>query len=243
MTAKAYIGNELELFSRATHWKRYCTRRIKPWLGSRVLEVGAGMAGTTRWLCDGSQIAWCCLEPDAALCARIQARIDAGQLPACCRAVNGTLTALEGAASEFDTILYIDVLEHIENDRAELQRAAGLLQPGGTIIVLSPAHGFLLSPFDRRIGHFRRYTRDMLRRICPGKMVLEQLAYLDSVGLLASLANRCFLEQATPTRRQIAFWDKFMVRTSVLCDPLFGYRLGKSILAVMRLEKPGGDRA
>ena len=60
--ATEYIGNELELFSRAVNWKRYFASRITPWLGGKVLEVGAGLAETTRWICDGSQATWLCLD-------------------------------------------------------------------------------------------------------------------------------------------------------------------------------------
>ena len=82
MSAKTYIGNELELFSRATHWKQYYAGRIIPRLGDRVLEVGAGLAETTRWLCRGAHTAWLCLEPDPAFCEIIQGKVSAGRLPA-----------------------------------------------------------------------------------------------------------------------------------------------------------------
>ena len=239
MTAKAYIGNELELFARAINWKRYVAGRIIPELGEHVLEVGAGLAESTRWLCDGSQARWLCLEPDTALCEQIQARVDDGTLPACCTVRNGVLTVFADRKSEFDSILYLDVLEHIENDRIELQRAAGLLKAGGKIIVLAPAHSFLYTPFDRQIGHFRRYNRTRLRQICPDSLTLTRLEYLDSVGMLASLANRCLLKQSMPTRRQIAFWDRSLVRASTFCDRLLGHRLGKSILAVMQRKDAG----
>ena len=240
MNTNAYIGTELELFARATNWKRYFAGRIVPELGQRVLEVGAGLAETTRWLCDGSQTNWLCLEPDTALFAEIQSRIDTGGLPACCSARNGTLSILDDPAAQFDSILYIDVLEHIENDRTELQHAARLLRAGGKIIVLAPAHNFLYTPFDRQIGHFRRYNRKQLRQICPGSLTLTRLEYLDSVGMLATLANRCLLKQSLPTQRQIAFWDRGLVPASTFCDPLLGYHLGKSILAVMYREDRGG---
>lgn len=243
MSIKTYIGDELELFSQAMNWKRYCGNRITPRLGARVLEVGAGLGETTNWLCRGTHTAWLCLEPDAAFCEVIQSKIRAAQLPAGCTVHNGTIESLASHKREFDSIIYIDVLEHVEDDRSELKRAAQLLRERGELIILSPAHDFLFSRFDQQIGHYRRYNRKKIRRICPGGLSLVHLEYLDCVGMLASLANRWLLGQSIPTLRQIAFWDKVMVRASALCDPLFGYRLGKSILAVMRLEKPGNNRA
>ncbi|MGH7358166.1 MAG: class I SAM-dependent methyltransferase, partial [Candidatus Rokuibacteriota bacterium] len=107
-----------------------------------MLEVGAGLGSTTRHLCDGSQRAWLCLEPDMAMAARLAGAIARGALPACCRARAGTIRDLPPDA-RFDAILYVDVLEHIEDDAAELVAAARALRPGGALIVLAPAHGWL----------------------------------------------------------------------------------------------------
>jgi hypothetical protein len=61
--------------------------------------------------------------------------------------------------------------------------------------------------------------------------------YLDSVGLLASAANRLLLKQSLPTARQIQVWDNFMVPCSRLLDPLTGYLAGKSVVAVWERSK------
>ena len=241
MTSQTYIGNELDLFAHATHWKRYYARRIGPRFGKRVLEVGAGLGETTRHLCSGSQQEWLCLEPDAAFCGSIQAKINSGELPACCSVRIGTTESLQEAGLRFDTILYVDVLEHIEDDGSELRRAARLLDHQGRIIVVSPAHDFLFSPFDRRIGHHRRYDKTSIRRACPGELKIEHMEYLDSVGMFLSLANRWLLRQSTPTLQQIAFWDKVVVPLSEFLDPVLLRRLGKSILAVLVQTERGAN--
>jgi 2-polyprenyl-3-methyl-5-hydroxy-6-metoxy-1,4-benzoquinol methylase len=228
-----YVGQELELFAKATHWKNYIRHQVSPFLGAHVLEVGAGLGGTTRFLCDGTQERWICLEPDASLAGKLQDAIDAGEIPPCCESSVGTLTPACANAA-VDTVLYIDVLEHIENDAAELRYATRVLRPGGHVVVLSPAHQWLFTPFDEAIGHFRRYTKRTLSALTPSDATLVQLTYLDSVGLLASLANRLLLRSAEPTHRQIQLWDKGMVRTSRLLDPMLGRRVGKSVLGVWR---------
>lgn len=143
-------------------------------------------------------------------------------------------------AELFDTIIYADVLEHIEDDRGELERAARHLAPGGHIIVLSPAHQWLFTPFDTAIGHFRRYDRRSLGAVRPPGTEQVRLFYLDSVGVLASAANRFLLGSAHPTRAQIQTWDRLMVPASRLIDPLFGRNLGKSIIGVWRRAVTSG---
>lgn len=227
----SYVGNELELFAEAVHWKRYFRSAIADRLVGDVLEVGAGIGETARHLLDGRQRSWLCLEPDERLGTRLRAWAEAGDVAPLPTVQIGTTADLD-PRSRFDTILYIDVLEHIEDDRAEAARAAELLAPHGTLIVLSPAFQQLFSDFDRSVGHFRRYTRASLAEVMPPSVRQVRLRYLDSVGFLASLSNRALLRQALPTRRQIALWDRVMIPASRVLDPLLARSFGRSVLAV-----------
>lgn len=233
MNTSSYAGAELDIFAEAVHWKAYFGRVLRPYLGRRVLEVGAGLGATTLALCSGEEQEWWCLEPDPALLRQIEVRIRASQLPACCRPVGGMLRDVP-ASARFDTILYIDVLEHIENDRAELEAAAARLLAGGHLIVLAPACPALYSPFDRAIGHYRRYTRAALQALTPAQTDLILLRYLDSLGFFLSLANRCLLRQSLPDRRQILFWDRLLTPLTALTDRLSGYAFGRSVVAVWK---------
>jgi SAM-dependent methyltransferase len=227
-----YDGQELDLFAQAVNWKRYFAAQMRPFLGCRVLEVGAGLGATTRILCDGRQQSWTCLEPDAELAARLRdANPTAAQSATAFDVVVGSLDDIPARPS-FDTILYVDVLEHIADDRAELANAARRLLPAGHLLVLSPAHPWLFSPFDEALGHFRRYRRSTLRSAAPPELRLVRLRYLDSVGMLASLANRLLLRASQPTAAQIRLWDGRLVPASRQLDRWLGYQVGKSILGV-----------
>jgi len=228
-----YVGTELDLFATAERWKSYVRRRVQPYVGRQVLEVGAGTGGTTRVLCDERPQRWVCLEPDSSLGDRLIAAIHDGELADCCEARIGILADLD-ERDRFDTILYMDVLEHIADDGAELLRAADQLQAGGHLVVLAPAHQWLFTPFDEAIGHFRRYTKSTLRAAGPESLELVRLEYLDSIGMLASLGNRIVLKSSMPKPAQIAVWNRLMVPLSRLVDPLLGFAVGKSVLAVWR---------
>lgn len=226
-----YAGTELEIFQNATVWKRYFGRHIQPFLGEEVAEVGAGIGATTKFLVTGKQSRWLCLEPDASMADAIRGQIHKGELPASCSVKSVGLEAL-GADEMFDSIVYLDVLEHIEDDAGELKTAARHLKPDGYLIMLSPAHQGLYTPFDKKIGHFRRYDKDSLAAAVPLEMECVKLIYLDSVGALASLGNRLILRSATPSNAQIQFWDKRLVPISKIADRVLGFRVGKSILGV-----------
>ena len=233
MSTASYPGRELELFAAAAHWKQYVAAEIAPFLGRRVLEVGAGIGATTLALARDPNASWLCLEPDPRLAATLGERIARGELPPFCAAMCGALADLSGPA-EYDTILYVDVLEHIEDDVAEMRTAALRLARGGHLVVLSPAHAWLYSPFDEAVGHHRRYTRRTLAALGPKGVDLVRMRYVDSVGLLASLANRVALKQSVPTLGQVMTWDRMLVPLSTWIDPILGYRLGKSVIAVWR---------
>jgi SAM-dependent methyltransferase len=223
-----YVGSELDLFSAVVHWKAYWVSQIAPLMHGDTLEVGAGIGANTRLLDDGRPGRWVCLEPDAQLCERIRQGLAGVATRHRYEVRCGTLASMQGES--FDTILYIDVLEHIEDDRGELARAATLLRPGGVLIVLSPAHQWLYSPFDAAIGHFRRYDRPMLEAIAPAGLAAVRLRYVDSAGMALSAANKLLLRQSMPTAAQLQVWDRWVIPVSRLLDPLLGYRQGKTII-------------
>jgi len=236
-----YVGNELELFAHARNWKRYWGSVVGPYLRGDVLEVGAGLGANTQLLRARAEAVrhWVCLEPDSRLLEQLRGAVSSPEAAPRERfnieARLGTVESLN-ASEQFDAILYIDVLEHIPDDTLEVRRAAARLREGGHLIVLSPAHGWLFSPFDKAIGHHRRYTRDSMKKTAEGidRLRLERCWYLDACGLFASAANRLFLRQAMPTLSQILFWDRMLVPGSRVLDHLLFHRFGKSVLAIWR---------
>lgn len=226
-----YPGTELELFRHAANWKRRWATMVRPFVQGHVLEVGCGLGANARHVCQDRVLSYTFLEPDALLLAQVP---EHAHLPPTIaqRSVQGTSRDMAG--ERFDTVLYIDVLEHIEDDTAELQRAYAMLSPGGHLIILVPAFQFLHSPFDEAIGHHRRYDRNLLRSRMPTGVRMLRLRYLDSAGLLLSLGNKLLLRSTTPTQEQVQFWDRWMVPISRITDPLVAHAFGRSLLAVAR---------
>jgi SAM-dependent methyltransferase len=230
MSDYKYVGSGLALFANALHWKRYWRSELQPYVRGAVLEVGAGTGNNTKIFQEVSCSRWVCVEPDPDLCAGLISNLSPGSR---IEVVTGTLADVP-ADARFDTILYLDVLEHIEHDAAELELAARRLAPRGHLVVLGPAHQFLFSPFDKAVGHWRRYCRRSLQAAAPSELSLVFVRYLDSAGLLASLGNRLFLKHAMPTETQLRFWDDHLVPISRYLDRALGYHLGKSVVGVWR---------
>lgn len=231
MSNNHYIGTELELFANANNWKNYWSSRIKPLLGATVLEVGAGV-GANLVLLKTKHQQWTALEPDPNLVLGIRQRCEHRPDTDEINISNGTIQSVS-FEQQFNSIIYIDVLEHIEQDASELEEALTHLHAGGKLIILAPAHQALFSPFDASVGHYRRYNKTMMRALQPENTKVEQLYYLDSVGYLASWLNAKILKSGMPTQTQIQLWDSIMVPLSRVLDSLLGRSFGKTIVMVL----------
>lgn len=235
-----YTGNELTVFAKAKNWKNYWSKKISQYIGTKILDVGSGIGSTIYLLNKDNLEKIVSLEPDKNLCEILEKKRCLGELPENLVIKHGTIENID-QNERFDTVLYIDVLEHIENDCGELASAAEHLELNGRIVILSPAHQFLYTAFDKKIGHYRRYNVHSIKKILPESCEIECIEYLDSVGMLASIANKLFIKTSEPTEGQIIIWDSLFVRLSVYIDMLTLNRIGKSILVVLRKKKVNND--
>ncbi len=225
--ATSFIGCELELFENARHWKRYWSEKLRKYISGATLEVGAGIGSNSEYLLTDSVAHLTLLEPEVKMFAMLNSKSYSNRITC----VKGRIGDL---AQTFDTVVYIDVLEHIEDDYAETASAYDRLGVGGMLVVLAPAWPFLFSPFDKAVGHHRRYTKGSLRKAIDPRFETVSEFYLDSIGLFASLANRLFLRAAAPSHRQIEAWDRLMVPVSRVIDRLLFYSVGKTVVGVYR---------
>ena len=236
MSTFQYVDKELDIFAHTRNWKRYWSSQVVQFIAGDVLEAGAGIGANTAMIkaAAGPVCSWTALEPDPEFADSLKKTPSVDPATAKCIPRIGTIQSF-GATPQFNSLLYIDVLEHIEQDREEMERAAALLRPGGHIVVLLPAYQWLYTPFDEATGHFRRYSKATLKACSPSSCRLVTLRYLDSVGMLASAANRfLLLQQSQPKLRQILLGDRWLVPPSRFVDRLLFHSVGKSVLAVWR---------
>ncbi|WP_367388125.1 class I SAM-dependent methyltransferase [Lewinella sp. LCG006] len=233
MKDSKYIGNELTIFKDAVNWKHYWYNSISKFISGDVLEVGAGIGINTNLILQNhSDIrSITSIEPDKTLADQILDNLKGDRSKV--TVLNQYLQDLPND-KKFDTIIYIDVIEHIEHDSIELNKAKLHLKEGGLLIILVPAYNYLFSPFDQAVGHYRRYNRKMLSDAIPNDMSKLDLFYLDSLGLCASLVNKFFLKQSYPTRSQILKYDRLIVPISKIIDKLILNSFGKSLIGIWK---------
>lgn len=220
-----YIGNELEIFSQAKNWKRYVSKKVSPFIKGDVLEIGAGTGENIKYLINNNVKSWTSIEPDHNLYLKIP-EFSSDFI------IHKKNCFLNDIYEKYDTIIYFDVLEHIEEDMKELYNARNILRNNGILLIISPAHNFLYTKFDKEIGHYRRYNKKMLNKLTYNYYKIK-LFYIDSLGFFLSLAN-IFLKKNIPTKYQILFWDRVIVPLSCIADRIFFYKFGKTICGIFK---------
>src|SRR5262249_56622772 len=154
---------------------------MQPFIGRRILEVGAGTGLLTRYLSTRERVLATELDPEyIGLLRRTFAdspNVEIRPLDLAHLAENGI------PRRSFDTVVCSNVLEHIEDDSAALAALHDVLTPGGRVVLIVPAIQALYGSIDRAIHHYRRYSRDDLAAKLQGAgLAVEHLNYFNMVG-------------------------------------------------------------
>jgi len=179
---RAEQGETLRRMERASNYNRWLLDRAAPYLGERVLDVGAGIGTFSEQISDRRHVV--ALEPDPAFLPELRSRF-AGRTNV--EVVADELEGLDAGSlpAPFDTIVCFNVLEHIADDRAALARLYALLEPGGSLLALVPAHPAAFGSMDEVLGHERRYSKQVLAgRLEQAGLEVERLGHVNPVGLL-----------------------------------------------------------
>ncbi len=211
----------------AKNYHRWIIDEFAPYLGKVVAEVGAGRGDVTRLLKRADIRSLLAFEPSASLFPSLQRELS--DWPAA-TAVNDFFSC--DSSRTFDTVLYLNVLEHIEDDVAEISKARKMLKPDGYLLIFVPALRWLYSDFDKSIGHFRRYGRGGLRRlVCESGFRIVKLRYFDLAGVLPWYVNFVLLRRPMTTAG-VSAYDRWVVPVMRRLERWFSPPIGKNILLV-----------
>ena len=201
--------------------------RARPHLGQRVLDAGAGVGTFTGLAADGREVV--AVEPDPALLPLLRSRFDGREDV---RVVAGTV---EDVGGTFDSIVCLNVLEHIPDDRGALRRFHDLLEPGGKLLLLVPAHPFLYGSIDRTVEHERRYTKNgLLDRLQEAGFGIVELRLVNPLGAAGWFVSSRVLKREQVPEGPLKLYDKLVPALRVLDKVDVG--VGLSVWAVARRE-------
>lgn len=185
----------------------------------RLVDFGAGTGTFAVMLRDrGLDVA--CVEADPALCGQLRAKGFESYM---------SIAAFEPASLE--AVFSLNVLEHIEDDTAAMAEVFSRLKPGGVFHVYVPAFQLLFSSMDRKVGHFRRYTKgSLLSQLRTAGFTIRRARYADSLGFAASLAFKWFgNKRGDLNPRGLMLYDRVAFPVSRALDLVCGPFLGKNL--------------
>ena len=240
-TVSATGAETLRVMRQAPNYNRWVAERLAPWMGQRILEVGAGLGTMTQFFLDREYVLATDMRPDYLLQLRHIAR----------RCPNVDVARLELPAvdadlphREIDTVVMTNVLEHIEDDAATMRALNSILVSGGRVLVFVPALSGLHGTLDHALGHYRRYgKRDLWRLAAATGFVVDHLAYFNFLGLFGWWLNSRISRRHRLPENQVRWFDR--------CVPLlrrlekFPPPVGLSLLMVCRkaaAAHPGAHR-
>jgi glycosyltransferase involved in cell wall biosynthesis len=223
--------DELYALASATNFFSWIVEEMRIYLGHDVLEVGAGLGTVTRLLLDAlpaSQVT--AIEPDAELFSLMEEALPASdrlQL----RHESSLDTLTQTGPGSFDSLVYVNVLEHIRDHGGELETARKLLRPGGTVAIFVPAMPSLYGSLDRKSGHYRRYRLDALRALAEAAGFEPILCkHMDMAGAVPYWATIRIGNMKSASALTTKLFDNVIVPVSraaesVVKDPPFGKNL------------------
>jgi SAM-dependent methyltransferase len=212
----------IEVMEEAVNYNRFLLDAVASWAGGarRVLDFGAGNGRLALGLRErGFEVQ--AVEPDPMLRQGIASQGIVG---------HESLEAL--GQQRFDGVYTINVLEHIEDDRAVLEAFREHLHPGGRLLVYVPAFTILFSANDERVGHRRRYRKStLLPALRAAGFAVESASYVDSIGFAAGLGYRFFgRRDGGVSPASVQLYDAAVFPLSRRLDRVLGSFVGKNLL-------------
>jgi SAM-dependent methyltransferase len=224
-----YPGKDLEAMSFAANYHQWILDEFRPYIGKKVAEVGAGSGNFTRMLLQTPLERLIAYEPSSQMFPLLSSTVKD-------EAKVDTINAFFGSGVEkdFDSIFYVNVLEHVEDDRAELSLMHRQLNAHGHALIFVPALPALLSDFDRSIGHFRRYRKNELNeKFRNAGFSIIKIKYFDIAGILPWYINFILLKK-TLSGNSVAAYDRIVVPLMSKIEKRLSPPIGKNLLVIAK---------
>ena len=232
-----YAGRELEAMDDARNYHRWILRIFEPFLGAHLVEVGAGVGSFSKLILNRHDCQSLCLvEPSRTQYEQLA--IYARSLATRARLEVYNTTFAEAAPiikaqQAPDSVIYVNVLEHIADDEAELVTIRQTLSDGGHALIFVPALPWLYGAFDQYVGHFRRYKKsDLEEKLRRTGFEIVKATYFDFPGIAPWLIKYCLLRSESMEPAAVRLYDRFVVPFVSRMESLLPPPIGKNLLVI-----------
>lgn len=230
-TVETNMIADLEIMAAANNYQNWMYRKIAPYVGNRILEVGAGIGNFTRLLLDRELVVPTDLSE---LCVNhLNQRLGDGLHVQPRKLDLGKPSDDKWAEFEFDTVICLNVLEHVNDHVRALKFMHSVLVPGGRAVILVPAFMFLYGTIDERIGHFRRYRRrGLLPPMREAGFTIERSFYMNVIGMAGWFWNNRVRRIKHEDKGQIQIFDRYIAPWAERLENFLPPPFGLSLIAI-----------
>src|SRR5690348_1826307 len=224
-----YSGTELEAMAQARNYCQWILRYFAPYLGGRIVEIGAGSGTFSRLLLDRKNTEQLVLfEAAANLMPILRQRFTDPRVQLHCGTFDPALLS-----ETPDSVVLVNVLEHVRDDTLLLSQIHASLRKGGSLLLFVPAFQWNYGSLDQAFDHYRRYTgAELERKIQSAGFRLERRRYINFMGIASWFLAGKVLRQTTIKASQVRWYDRWIIPWSFKLEQLCKPPLGQSLLAV-----------
>jgi SAM-dependent methyltransferase len=220
----------------AVNYHRWILELLQPFIGKHLVEVGAGAGALSTLLLNTGADSLTALEPSINMYPMLVgklAEIGASHVDARQCTLAEAFSADAKSARRPDSILYVNVLEHIEKDDVELRTAHSVLTPGGRILIFAPAHSWLMGSLDHHIGHFRRYSmRELTGKCREAGFQIRSASYFDFFGIAPWWLKYRLLKSTSVESGAVRLYDRYVVPIARVIERTITPPIGKNVIVV-----------
>jgi len=231
-----YSGTELDAVAEAHNYYDWIIDAFAGSLGERIIEAGAGIGTVAeRLLKRPSMRELLLIEPASNNIPELQRKF--GRDPRV-RIFQGYLEEI-GDSFPADTIIAVNVMEHIERDADFVRAAQRRLSRDGSLLLLVPAVPAIYGSLDRAFDHFRRYTKPGLTKLLTDAgFEIQRLQYVNMIGVAAWFLSGRVMRRTTLGRAQVRFYDRWVIPWLRHIESKIQPPIGQSLLAIARKPLP-----
>lgn len=240
LTDIAYTVRDQELMQLAGRYFEWQADLVKAVLGRRPIEIGCGLGNFTEHLLDRDFVV--ATDVEQACTERLAQRFP--------NAPNLAIQTLDVQSPEFttlrryepDSVICLNVLEHVEDDALALRHMHSVLPDGGIVVLLVPAFEMLYGPIDRQLGHYRRYSKSSVRRLAEqAGFQVNALRFMNCVGFLGWWFNARVRKATIQSEDQSRVFDKYIVPAMRWIEAIVPPPFGQSLFVVLS-KRPAAER-
>jgi SAM-dependent methyltransferase len=229
----SYSSTELDGMAEAKNYYRWILSCFAPYLGKKVVEIGAGVGTFSEMLLNDADVAELVLvEPADNLFPFLKDRFSRDPRV---RPVHGYGIENMGSSDRFDSVVLVNTIEHVESDEDLLKTVHRMLAPRGTVLLLAPALPSLYGSLDEAFGHVRRYTKHVLAsKMGRAGFHIERLHYLNLPGVISWFMAGKIFRWRTLQPKSVRTYDRWVVPWISRIERYWKPGIGQSLVAVGR---------